>query len=517
MGKKIKDNALSIPVMFEKLDEISNNDVRFTKVRIWLMHLGENENACFFSKEVVDEAIPSLSYIPIVGFLENNKLGEEDFSDHRYVLTRDKNGNIHRKYMGNAYGVILSKEDNNAHYEERLCDDGIKRTFLVVDGLIWNIFEDSAEILNRDLIKSHSMELVDTDDENYLDGYEDKNGIFRYTKITFRGACILGKSQEPAMINSTIEVQFTVNDFTKAIQEELANKITEFEKLINKNKEKGSEKMADVVGCKTTNIEEGKTTDFTLTNSQLSDRMYQIVRDFEKYNDKWGDEVSRYWFVDILEDKVIVADRKENHNLYAFSYSVNGDEPSIDFTNGQKMKMTYVPFEGSESTNGLTNFSFKMEEEFGSKIEAIKTDYTSKIENAEAELKEQKGIAEKAVTDYENLKTEYDEIKPKYEDFCKKEKEAIEEAIASEKKALFTKFDSYLSDVAEYAELKENAENMSIEDIDTKCAIMFTKKEISKSTDFTKKENNASVDIIEEETDKNYVHTKYGNILVGNR
>ena len=69
--------------------------------------------------------------------------------------------------MGNAYGVILSKEDNNAHYEERLCDDGIKRTFLVVDGLIWNIFEDSAEILNRDLIKSHSMELVDTDDENY--------------------------------------------------------------------------------------------------------------------------------------------------------------------------------------------------------------------------------------------------------------------------------------------------------------------------------------------------------------
>ena len=44
-------------------------------------------------------------------------------------LIKTENGK-ESKYVGSAYGVILSSEDNNAHYEERLCDDGETRTFL---------------------------------------------------------------------------------------------------------------------------------------------------------------------------------------------------------------------------------------------------------------------------------------------------------------------------------------------------------------------------------------------------
>jgi hypothetical protein len=150
---KIKKSALSFPVMFEEVEEIESADGRFTKVKIWLMHLGENFNGSVFSKEAVDNAIHTLEYIPIVAFLENNKSGEKDCSNHRYIITKDAKG-VRRKYVGSAYGVIMSSEDNNAHYEERLCDDGETRTFLVVDGLIWNMFEDSSDIINRDLIKN---------------------------------------------------------------------------------------------------------------------------------------------------------------------------------------------------------------------------------------------------------------------------------------------------------------------------------------------------------------------------
>ena len=89
---KIKKSVLSFPVMFQKTEEIENSDCRFTKVKIWLMHLGQNYNGSVFEKSVVDDALPTLGYIPIVAFIENNRSGEQDCSDHRYIITKDEKG-----------------------------------------------------------------------------------------------------------------------------------------------------------------------------------------------------------------------------------------------------------------------------------------------------------------------------------------------------------------------------------------------------------------------------------------
>ena len=145
---KIKKSALSFPVTFEKVKDFETADDRFTKVKIWLMHLGKNLNNSAFEKSVVDKAIPTLQYIPIMGFVELNDDNEKDFSDHRYIITKDYNG-IRRKYMGSAYGVVLSSEDNNAHFETRLCDDGKEREFLVVNGLIWTKWKDPIDIFKN--------------------------------------------------------------------------------------------------------------------------------------------------------------------------------------------------------------------------------------------------------------------------------------------------------------------------------------------------------------------------------
>ena len=270
----------SIPVLFEKIKDVKSDDKRFTKVKIWLMHLGESFNGSYFDKDVVDKAIPTLGYIPIVGFMEKNSQNEDDFSDHRYVITKENNGKK-QKYLGVSYGVITSSEDNNAHYEKRLCDDGQTRTFLVVEGLVWNMFEDSSNVMNRDVVKFHSMEIWD--DDELIDGYEDENNIFHFTKFSFRAACILGKDYEPAMINSTIETQFTIKDFVKNIQSELNNKYSEFIKLTNKQ---GDNEMFN--------------TNFTQTVLSNFKDISTIVRNHETARNRWGDNVSRYNAVAIM-------------------------------------------------------------------------------------------------------------------------------------------------------------------------------------------------------------------------
>jgi len=202
-----------IPLTFQKIQDYEANDTRFTKVKIWLMHLHENLNGSYFSKEVVTEAIPTLANTPILAFIEENSDGEIDFSDHRMVLVK-KDGEFSIKYLGQAIGVISS--DNNAHFETRLCDDGIEREFLVCEGLIWNKWDDPIDIFNRDVVKWQSMELHDD-----YEGYWGDDGLFHFTKFKFFGACALGKDVLPAMHNATIEAQFSYKDIFKDIQEKM--------------------------------------------------------------------------------------------------------------------------------------------------------------------------------------------------------------------------------------------------------------------------------------------------------
>ena len=66
MSEKIKSSVLSFPVFFEKINDYSIEDDRFTRVKVYLMHTGLNFNNSIFDKNVINDAIPTLEYIPIV-------------------------------------------------------------------------------------------------------------------------------------------------------------------------------------------------------------------------------------------------------------------------------------------------------------------------------------------------------------------------------------------------------------------------------------------------------------------
>lgn len=472
-------NKYSIPVIFEKVQNTEDKDTRFTKVKIWLMHLGENFNGSCFDKKVVDKAIPTLSYIPIVGFIEENSLKEDDFSDHRYVITKDNNGKK-EKYIGVSCGVITSSDDNNAHYEERLCDDGQTRTFLVVEGLIWNMFEDSSNIMNRDLIKSHSMELWG--DDNSVDGYEDENNIFHFTKFSFRAACILGKDYEPAMMNSTIEVQFTMKDFVKNIQIELNNKYSEFVKIKNKQ---GDGKMAD--------------TKFSQTMLSQFEDIATIVKEHEKVLNYWKESVPRYRAVDIQDNEVIVTDRAENYHYYGFGFTVEGDKPVVDFSTKTRKKLSYMNYDDKPAPIGAFDL--------GGYVSEIENKAFERVDNAEKKVAE----CESAKADIEK---NYNEVKSKYDEYVKAENERINAELVKQKESMFSHFEKLIGDNPDFISLKENSQSMTVDEIETKCSVIFSRKLREGNINFNKSSGNTITVGINDESDENnnFVETCYGNI-----
>lgn len=257
-----------VPVIFQNVEKYEKEDTRFLKVKVWLMHTGQNLNGSSFSKEVVDKAIPTLANTPILSFIEENALGESDFSDHRIVLHRNEDGEFNFKYLGSAVGVI--PENNNAHWETRVTDSGEEKEYLVVEALMWTKWGDPTDIMKRKSITNQSMELA----ENYTGSFDDK-GVFHFETFSFFGACLLGDGVSPAMESSTVEVQFS-KDVT--LQNTIENKLQEFYTLFSQ--EGGNTKMEDVT-LETTEVEvvENVEQEFNQVDETAP---VEVVEEFEK-------------------------------------------------------------------------------------------------------------------------------------------------------------------------------------------------------------------------------------------
>ena len=498
---KIKKSALSFPVTFEKVKDFETIDDRFTKVKIWLMHLGKNLNDSAFEKSVVDKAIPTLQYIPIMGFVELNDDDEKDFSDHRYIITKDEKG-VRRKYMGTPYGVIKSSDENNAHYEERLCEDGETRTFLVTEGVIWNVLEDGADIFHRDLIKGQSMELY----EKSIDGYEDDDGIFHFTDFSFRAACVLGDDVTPAMTGSTIEVQFTLSDFVKNIQSELNDKFTAFTKLVNEKTNQGG-------------IETMQNTDFS-TVLQMFNDISATIAQHELIEDRWGDKYPRYSAVDIQENEVIVVDRMNNYNYFGFSFTVNGDSAEIDFESVKRKKVSYEDYVDGSSIEGAFDFGKHIEEIENvafAKIEEANTKVSEaeekivEFETKVSEIETAKNVIEE---NYNQIKAEFEEMKPKYEDFIMAEQARMEAELEAQKDAEYAKYEAIFADDADFAALKEKKSEMTVKEIESECALLYVRKNLTQNNFSKSNPIDMTAGLIDNDKKDGFVETKYGFISV---
>ena len=477
---------------FEVQNEIVDEDTRFLNVTIDVMHTGVNLNKSSFEKKVVDENIDSIKNTPVLGFIKCSEC-EKDFAGHESIITKTDNG-IEEKYLGHAYGVI--PESCNPRWVTKMCPDGIERLFLQVDALLWTKFDDSTFIVNRDGEKSQSMEL----EISSIEGEEDENGIFHFSKFRFDGCCILGDDKIPAMSGANVSVvdsqkDFTINAFMQEVQKELKDKYNLFSKIVEKNK------IKDV---NDSNMSKGK---YTQTMMSLFKDVANIVKNYEQFEDEWGWNVYRYRAVDIQDEEVIVADAKDNYNYYGLKYTVDNDKPIIDFTSATRKKICYTNYEDKEDASILTGaFSFG---------EYIKEIQKTAKENLDAIENEKNDALEK----FSKVESELNDIKPKYEVLVEKEKEREKAESDAAKESEFSRYEAFLSDVDKFAELKAKKDELSVKEIASECAIMYAEKTLG-SNRSAKKDGKFSAQILDDNDSSenyNYAETKYGNIPVNRK
>ena len=508
-----KDKIASLHSTFSVDGEVSDNDTRFLKITVDVMNVGENYNGSYFSKEVIEENIDSIKNTPILGYIEYDKYTREnDFKGHEYVITRTENG-VEQKYVGQPFGVV--PESCSPRFITKTTDSGREVETLQVDALMWEKFSDATGILKRDSEKSQSMELA----VNSIDGYDDEDdGLFHFTAFKFDGCTILGECVQPAMENANVkinDVNFSVKDFVKSLQSELNDKFTVFAKLMNEQNVQGGVRNMpeDIKDDKT--IEDVKTdfsedvvddvddvadddakpaSDFANTMMQQFEDISHIVASQETVKDYWGDDVPRYYAVDVQDDEVIVVDAGDSYHYYGIPYTMDGDKPVLDFACGTRKKVRYENYEdGAPAPSGVFDF--------GEHIASIEKKASERIESVES--------------DYSAVKSELDEIRPKYDEYVAADEKRAADELNAAKDAKLAEYEDALGESADFAAIKDKKDELSVDEIEKECAVLYVKNIRAAKTNFSKNPSSPAVGIIndgDDDTPDGYVKTKYGDI-----
>lgn len=440
----------SLPILFEEIENVE--DARFLKGKIWICHVGKNLNNSNLDKQVIENAIPSLANIPVLGFIQKNALNESDFQGHEQRIVIDKDG-VQIEYLGRAYGIV--PESNNAKFEMKLCDDGVEREFLTAEVLFWRKFPDATDIIERDQIKNQSMELFPPS----IQGSFSKEGVFNFTQFMFDGLCLLGDDVTPAMKGSILEKYSDLKNTAN-----FSDMLHEFNTYFSEfNKEKGGEvvdeklelfnqysnlteediaelksnidtysldelkdKLIELSDIKNQNEEQNNVPQtFSLTATQMQQEIRKALST-EKFTDRWGDCTKGYWYIDHDDTRVYAEDVQSGYTPVGLNYSLSGDFVTIDFTSKKRVK--FVPQDMEGETDIVSNFVSIERSEFSiekAKLENSDSTIGDELEN----LRTYKAVREnedknKIIDSFTQLsKEELDVFKGKINEFNKEELE----------------------------------------------------------------------------------------------
>lgn len=535
---KGKYKVYKTPISFQRIKDYESEDTRFTRVKIFLMHTGQNHKGSYFSKDVIEQAIPTLANTPILGFIEKNSLDEDDFSDHRYQIEKT-DGGYKYVYKGSAYGLI--PETNNAQFEMRTADDGIEREYLTAEGLIWsNKFPKAQSILDNSIEKDQSMELY----EQY-DGEIDENGIYHFKEFKFYGGCILGLGHQPGMEGSTIELMEYTN---RNITDDINNKLEEFKQLFARKGGLCMDKKLKLLK------------EFSVTKEELVEKGVDFEAiDLDELKTKL--EEFKGSEEEITEDSTVEegAEKTEGEDFSTEEASANEDEaddstkedekPEGDFKEDAESNDSKAEGDEISSEDDKTLENFKLEyklshDDVRAKLyEAIEVGdnayawimevyddsvvyeletYTengyerkyfkqsyAKMDTDEVVMGEAIQIYLKFLTEAEleilnKEKEELYELRNFKTDLDKKKR-------AKQEESLFNKY-SMLKGLDEFEDLKQKASDFEdIEDLESKIALVYVRN--NESLNFTKTDKDDDSNEIEFDDSEEKVDIRYGGLL----
>lgn len=458
------------------LTDICKLNSSFDKATLRVCYPGENRNHSYISKEALVKCIPTLFNCPLVTHYDRET---DSLGGHDMEVFKDNDGNLRLVNLTQPVGVI--PESANVWFEEFEEENGETHEYLCVEAILWKR-QESYQKIKRDGITKHSMEIEVKDGEM-------KDGYYHIYDFEFNAFCLI--SVEPCFEGSALE--FTMRDF----KEQFAEMMQEFkesyqnysmeggeqlekdqEKLVEQEpvietadgeieptladeptdgeatfaeEEPSAEKPVDDGGEpdadeapaneEPADAPAGEEQDFNLT-SNIVDELIRVLS--EPQVDKGWGEVSNYWYVDSnFETSQVYCYDVTDWLLYGFTYSTEGDAVTIDWSSKARKKFDIVDFEGSTEPDGTVALFSAMEQRItaGKDFEQKYNDVNTQLSSAQDELKTLR------------------EFKQNVQD----------EKIKAERQTVLEEFEEKLSNIAEFAELKEHAQEYEVSALKEKC------------------------------------------------
>ena len=417
--KKVK-----IPVSFQRYEVINETT---SKVSIYICYAGANRNGSYFSKETLEDMIPTLYGCPVVGEYSETL---ENFRGHggKIEITQD---DIKFIETTKPYGFVdKSPEFANVRWEEVEDEEGNKKNYLVCDAYLWRRRYSELDVV-FETGSNQSMEVIIEDGK-----FEDDN-LFHITKGQFDALCILGKSDDPninvepcfedsSIVAYSLDKETFKQEFSIMV-EEIKNSLTQPAIISSEGGEKEVNVPSPVV--------------FELSHDDIRAKIFDILnpRDEEGYR-TWN-----YWIVSVFNDYVIVQDENSPEDYYKIPYTI-GEDDSV--TLGDKVQV----------------FPMFLTQEEKDALDEMRTNYST-LEAEVQELREYKEAKEVAEYEAQQEKEKQEKI-----DYVNTEYECVPEEIRNQ----------FIEKIDEYASTKDIDSDMCIYIVKNK--LDFSKANIDTNT-----------------------------------
>lgn len=217
----------SIPSKFSLSNDFELNNPDFHLVKLRIMSSGENYNGSSFTIDSLNKAKDSVAYTPILANIVERDDGELDANGHDidFEMKVNYKGEMTFKetYIERPVGVFLNNSTEIKYDEENDVN------YIQAYGIIWKTYSSMYDILKRDEVKDVSVEIEVSKGEFRDDGYYE---IHEYNILA---TTILGNGNLPAIENSRIEFNFSIND-------DYQDKLKQVDILLKDFNKKGGEK-----------------------------------------------------------------------------------------------------------------------------------------------------------------------------------------------------------------------------------------------------------------------------------
>lgn len=331
--------------LFTSISDLERVNERFAKVKIRIAYEGENRNKSYISKEAFERAIPTLKFVPVVGYY----LEDENMFDGHTEKLEIIDDEITLKTLTRPYGVVT---DEKPFWEDVKTTNGEIKSYLTCYAMLWIArYPELEGIKERDF--SQSMEIICNKGH-----WSDVDGLYHIDDLTFDALCILQK-KEACFENSVITLNFSKDKF----EEEYKSMITELKEYTFTLLEKGGIEVEENKEIETVETEETPIVEENVTETVVeeTEEIVETEEEFAKEKE--------------CETEELEETETEEKEDFEAKYNETVDELN-------ELKAKYVDLEATytainEEVVGLREFKSTIEtKEYQAKVDIMLEKYT---------------------------------------------------------------------------------------------------------------------------------------------